>query len=56
VLKNGMPRSPIYTALLLEWGDARLPGAYAVLDRALRPLAQIARFARTDRRLSERYT
>ncbi len=55
VLKNGMPRNPLHAALLLEWGDGRLPGAYAVLERGLRLLAAIARRLGMDRALVERY-
>ena len=55
VLKNGLPRNPLHTALLLEWGDGRLPGAYAILDRGLRLLARLARAAGVDRRLQQRY-
>jgi mannose-6-phosphate isomerase-like protein (cupin superfamily) len=55
VLKNGLPRNPLHTALLLEWGDGRLPGAYAVLERGLRLLARVARAAGVDRRLTQRY-
>jgi mannose-6-phosphate isomerase-like protein (cupin superfamily) len=55
VLKNGMPRNPLHAALLLEWGDGRLPGAYAILERGLRLLARLARAAGIDRRLQERY-
>jgi mannose-6-phosphate isomerase-like protein (cupin superfamily) len=55
VLRNGMPRNPLHAALLLEWGDSRLPGAYAVLERALRLLARIARRTGVDRDLLQRY-
>ena len=55
VLKNGMPRNPLYTALLLEWGDGRLPGAYAVMEQGLRLLARVARLAGVDRKLVARY-
>jgi quercetin dioxygenase-like cupin family protein len=55
VLKNGMPRNPLHAGLLLEWGDGRLPGAYAILDRGLRLLARLARATGVDRRLQQRY-
>ncbi|MDA0179238.1 cupin domain-containing protein [Solirubrobacter phytolaccae] len=55
VRKNGMPRNPLHAALLLEWGDGRLPGAYAILERGLRLLARVARAAGVDRRLERRY-
>lgn len=55
VRENGMPRNPLHAALLLEWGDGKLPGAYAVLERGLRLLAAIARRLGVDRELVERY-
>ena len=55
VLKNGTPRNPLYTALLLEWSEIRLPGIYTALDRVLRFLAQVARRRGIDRRLAHRY-
>jgi mannose-6-phosphate isomerase-like protein (cupin superfamily) len=55
VLKNGVPRNPLHTALLLEMGEVRLPGVYAVLDRALGLLARIARWRNVDRELERRY-
>ena len=55
VLKNGLPRNPLHTALVLEWGDARLPGAYAIVERGLRLLARVARLAGVDRKLVARY-
>lgn len=55
VLKNGMPRNPLHTALLLEWGDSCLPGAYAALERVFRLLARLARHRGVDRALLERY-
>ncbi len=55
VLKNGLPRNPLHAALLLEWGETRLPGAFALLERGLRLLARVARLARIDRKLVARY-
>ena len=55
VLKNGLPRNPMHAALLLEWGETRLPGAYAVLERGLRVLARVARLAGVERKLVARY-
>ncbi len=54
VLKNGVPRNPLHAALLLEWGETRLP-ASPILERGLRVLASIARLARLDRKLIARY-
>ena len=55
VLKNGLPRNPLHTALVLEWGEIRLPGAYAILERGMRVLARVARLAGIDRKLVSRY-
>jgi mannose-6-phosphate isomerase-like protein (cupin superfamily) len=55
VLANGMPRNPLHAALLLEWGEAGLPGAYGVLERGLGVLARVARALGVDRRLERRY-
>jgi hypothetical protein len=55
VLKNGTPRNPLYTALLLEWSEIRLPGVYTAMDRVLRLLAQVARRRGVDRQLARRY-
>jgi hypothetical protein len=55
VLKNGTPRNPLYTALLLEWSEIRLRGVYAALERVLRLSARIARRRGVDRRLARRY-
>jgi quercetin dioxygenase-like cupin family protein len=55
ILKNGMPRNPLHTALLLEMGEARLPGAYAVMEPVFGVLARIARALGVDRELDRRY-
>ena len=55
VLKNGVPRNPLYAALLLDWGETRLSGAAAILERGLRLLARVARRAGVDRKLAARY-
>jgi mannose-6-phosphate isomerase-like protein (cupin superfamily) len=55
VLRNGMPRNPLHTALLFEWGDGRLPGAYALLGRVFGVLARVAKLTGVDRRLIARY-
>jgi hypothetical protein len=54
VLKNGMPRNPLHAALLLDMGEGRLPGAYAVLERVLHLLAR-AHWRGVDRELERRY-
>ena len=55
VLKNGVPRNPLHTALVLELGQLRLPGGYGVLQRALGLLARVARRRGIDRELERRY-
>ena len=55
VLKNGVPRNPLHTALILEMGEVRLPGAYAALGRILGLLAHLARWRGIDRELERRY-
>ena len=55
VLKNGVPRSPLHTALLLEMGGLRLPGPYAPPQRILVLLARLARWRGLDRKLESRY-
>jgi quercetin dioxygenase-like cupin family protein len=55
VRKNGVPRSPLHLALLLEMGELRLPGAFAALERVLGLLARIARARGVDRELERRY-
>jgi mannose-6-phosphate isomerase-like protein (cupin superfamily) len=55
VLKNGVPRNPLHTALMLEMGEVRLPGAYAALGRILGLLAHLARWRGIDRELERRY-
>jgi hypothetical protein len=52
---DGMPRNPLHAALLLAWGDGRLPGPYALLAPVLGALAWIARRAGVDRELVRRY-
>ncbi len=55
VLKNGVPRNPLHTALMLEMGEVRLPGAYAALGRILGLVARLARWRGIDRELERRY-
>ena len=55
MLKNGVPRNPLHTALVLELGQLRLPGGYGVLQRALGLLARVARRRGIDRELERRY-
>ena len=55
VLKNGVPRNPLHTALILEMGQLRLPGAYAVIERIMGLLARVARRRGVDSELERRY-
>ena len=55
VLKNGVPRNPLHTALVLELGQLRLPGGDGVLQLALGLLARVARRRGIDRELERRY-
>jgi quercetin dioxygenase-like cupin family protein len=55
VFKNGVPRNPLHTALLLEMGELRLPGAYAALERVVGLLARVAKWRGVDRELERRY-
>jgi quercetin dioxygenase-like cupin family protein len=55
VLKTGVPRNPLHAALVLEIGEVRLPGAYALLERVLGLLARVARWRGIDRELERRY-
>jgi len=54
VRKDGVPKNPYYTAVLLEWSES-LPGALRLLEPALRMLARRARSKGIDRFLAERY-
>ncbi len=55
MLKNGVPRNPLHTALILEMGQLRLPGAYAVIERIMVLLARVARRRGVDSELERRY-
>ncbi len=41
-LRNGLPRNPLHSALLLAWGDGRLPGAHAMLEPIFKLRARVA--------------
>ena len=55
VRANGMPRNLLHAALLLEWGDGRLPRAYRLLEPVLGLMAAAARRRGIDRELERRY-
>ncbi len=52
---GGSPRSPLHAALVLAWGEARVPGLYGALRPGMRALAAVARLRGIDRELIERY-
>ncbi|MGH3148911.1 MAG: cupin domain-containing protein [Rubrobacter sp.] len=52
---NGLPKNLYHTALLFEWGEGRLPGAFALLEPVFRLLANRARRKGIDRELEARY-
>ena len=43
VLRNGLPRKLMHTALLLAWAEAGLTGAYGLLQPLMRELALLGR-------------
>ncbi|MFI7482950.1 cupin domain-containing protein [Kocuria sp. M1R5S2] len=53
--KNGMPRNPLRTALLMETADIHLPGAYRWFGPLIRGLAALAHRRGTGRELEDRY-
>ena len=55
VRANGMPRNLLHAALMLKWGDGRLPRAYRLLEPALGLMAVTARRRDIDRKLERRY-
>lgn len=52
---DGVPRNPLYTALLLDWAEMRLPGVQGALAPVMRALARFARLAGIERELQRRY-
>lgn len=55
VRANGLPRNPLHLALLLEWGEAQVPGVATFLAPVFRLLANEARRRGMDRELEARY-
>lgn len=53
--RDGTPRNPLLTALLIEWTDIHLPGVYRWLGIPIRVLAALARRRGAGRELEERY-
>lgn len=52
---DGTPKNLYYTALLLEWSDIRLPGAFTVAEPLFRLLAKRARRKGIDKELEAKY-
>jgi len=52
---NGLPRNPLHLALLLEWGEGRVPGVATLLAPVFRLLAKEARRRGVDQELERRY-
>lgn len=52
---NGLPKNLYHTALLFEWGEGRLPGAFALVEPLFRLLAKRARRKGIDKELEAGY-
>ena len=55
VRADGTPRNLYHLAVLLEWGDMRLPGVFALAEPLFRLLARRARRKGIDQWLEARY-
>ena len=53
--KDGLPKSVLHLALLMQWSDTRGTGFVRVIEKLMRPLAAVARRQGIDRRLVDRY-
>ncbi|HEV2124970.1 MAG TPA: cupin domain-containing protein [Chloroflexota bacterium] len=52
---KGVPKNLSYMALLMEWSDMRMPGAFAAFEPLLRFIAMCARRKGIDRKLEAAY-
>lgn len=52
---NDAPKNPYHLALVFEWGEGRLPGAFTLAEPVFRLLAKQARRKGIDRELEDRY-
>jgi quercetin dioxygenase-like cupin family protein len=52
---HGAPKNPYHLALVFEWGEGRLPGAFALAEPLFRLLAKRARRKGIDKDLEARY-
>lgn len=52
---NGAPRNLYHLALLLEWGEMRVPGSFSVIESLFRLLVKLARRKGIDRELEAGY-
>jgi quercetin dioxygenase-like cupin family protein len=55
VMADGLPRNPLHTAVLLELGELRLPGALGAVRPLFGLLARVARRTGVERELRRRY-
>ena len=55
VFSDGTPKNPYHIALLLEWGEMRLPGLLGFAEPVFRLLARRARRKGIDKRLEAEY-
>lgn len=53
--RKSIPRNPLHVAVLLDWSDMRLPGAYAIAERPLKMLNRVARRFDVGAALERRY-
>lgn len=52
---KGIPKNPLYLALLLQWSDMRLPGMFTVAEPLFGLLAKWARRKGIDKELEAKY-
>ena len=55
VRADGTPRNPHHLAVLMDWGEVRLPGVFTLVEPLFRLLAKRARRTGLDRELEARY-
>lgn len=55
VMADGLPRNPLHTAVLLDLGELRLPGALGAVRPLFGLLSRVARRSGVERELRRRY-
>lgn len=55
VMADGLPRNPLHTAVLLDLGELRLPGALGAMRPLFGLLSRVARRSGVERELRRRY-